>query len=166
MKDFWTEEDFPATKWEAPIKPLEYRGKWVYNWFSNFEPTPFWVDDAPFQCGDIMFKSVENFYQACKATNRSDFRDIALASISNSKKIGRKIDIRHDWEQVKYNIMWQGLNAKFLQNPLHRERLILTQGDIVEWNNWGDVIWGAKVSNGFGQNALGVMLMHLRHHIR
>jgi ribA/ribD-fused uncharacterized protein len=162
MNKTWSANDFPLKEWDKS-NSFEFKNyRWIYNWFSNFEPSPFWVDNAPFSCDDIIFKSVENYYQACKANNRNDFRDIALAPIAKSKKMGRQITVRPDWEEVKWNFMWRGLCEKFQQNKAQKEKLLLTIGDIVEWNNWNDKIWGASIKDGLGQNALGIMLMELR----
>lgn len=149
-------EDFPNRKWVKP-KTFEYKGngRWVYNWFSNFEPSTIIVDYKE-------YKSVENFYQAHKAVTLQDFEMVRKASISASKQLGKKIRIRETWEQEKFEVMFIGLRAKFTQDAMFRKRLLETKGDIVEWNNWNDTIWGASIKTGYGQNALGCMLMMLR----
>ena len=162
MDNKWCAEDFPIKKWECKYV-LQYKGRYVYNWFSNFEYTPFTIIGC-------RVKSVENWYQANKAKHHSDFLKILNAPIPMSKRLGRKVEMRDDWEQIKFNIMWEGLVAKFTQN---QDQLLKLRGwdyEIVEWNNWRDKIWGVPIeaistdSNfyGFGMNALGVMLEQIK----
>lgn len=62
-------------------------GKWVKNWFSNFEKL-----ESPFVYQGIEFWTIENFYQAMKV-DKSDIstrKKIASVSASESKKLGKK----------------------------------------------------------------------------
>lgn len=149
----WTIEDFPFKQWEL-TKKLPYRGKYVDNWFSNFAPSIIDIDGK-------RYESVENYFQACKATNESDHELIRTASISDSKKLGRKIQLMPTWELDKYNFMFKALIAKCEQYPEFLLRLD-EEDEIIEWTNWGDQIWGVDVKTKMGRNALGIQLMYLR----
>lgn len=134
--------------------------QWIRNWFSNFIPL-----DKPFEYQGMLFHTVENFYQAMKTKDIRQRRKIATVSASESKKLGRKITLRKDWEQIKVDVMRYGLRKKFCKGSSHLTKLLKTSGEIVEWNNWHDRIWGKCVCprcNKQGQNLLGELLTEIR----
>ena len=78
-----------------------------------------------------------------------------------AKRLGKRVELRPDWEDVKIDIMRQVLKSKFTQNPELKAKLIATgDAELIEGNNWNDRFWG--VCNGKGQNHLGRLLMELR----
>jgi len=135
----------------------------THYYLSNFYENPMKVDGKS-------FKSNEHFFQASKAGNTEDFEYVrASATAAQSKKRGREIKMRGDWDNVKNTIMTQGLRAKFA-DPELRQRLLDT-GDaaLIEGNNWHDVYWGrcdCSKHGGDGQNWLGRLLMQLREELR
>ena len=83
-------------------------------WLSNFAPTP--GLQLPFgyfghhETVLVPVRSVEHFFQACKATSRQQF-DLILAcgTAAAAKRAGRETELRPDWEQVKFEVMLQVL---------------------------------------------------------
>lgn len=80
-----------------------------------------------------------------------------------AKKIGRSVDLREDWEDVKIAVMIAVIRRKF--SARYRPELcqqLIDTGDaiLVEGNTWGDTFWG--VCNGKGKNNLGRILMARR----
>lgn len=145
MDNNWIEHK-PAT--------FEYKGGWIDNWFSNFAQVRLNIS------GEV-WPSVENYYQAMKSTSPAYQHQVWLASPSQAKKLGRRANIRADWDEIKTEVMMTALAAKFSQEPW-RSRLIATGTEpIIEWNNWGDRIWGVT-PDGIGENKLGLLLMKLR----
>lgn len=111
------------------------------------------------------YKSSEHAYQARKANNTSQHDFIAKAPTAASAKArGKVCSKRADWAEIKIQVMWDILVAKF-ENPMLRE-LLLDTGDaeLIEGNTWGDVFWG--VCGGVGENWLGKLLMKLRAELR
>lgn len=106
-------------------------------------------------------KSVEHYYQAAKCTNISDYLTILSASTpTEAKRLGKKIEIRRDWDQIKLIVMERLLIKKF-SDPILAEKLVNTLDyQLIEGNEWGDTFWG--VCNGVGHNYLGRMLMNIR----
>lgn len=142
-----------------PKEGLEYSGRWVRNWFSNMAPSEFELDGK-------MWKSVENYYQAMKSLDPEEQEFIRLAPINKSKMLGRDLKIREDWEEVKFEIMCKALKAKFNLEP-YKSQLLNTGDDIIiEWNNWGDKIWGVTINDMKGSNLLGVALMTIRDNLK
>ena len=93
--------------------------------------------------------------------NREEKLKIAKATKpAKAKKIGRQVNLRKDWEDIKLQVMEKALRLKF-QNPDLRKKLITTgDEELVEGNPWGDRYWG--VCNGSGKNKLGKLLMKIR----
>ena len=126
-----------------------------YRFLSNFHPSPIIVDSKTYQ-------TVEHFYQASKATDIEDHEYVRLCeSPGIAKKLGKRIQIRPDWEDIKISVMTRGLYAKFDQNKHLIEKLLATgDEELVELNYWGDKFWG--VSQGSGLNTLGKLIMEIR----
>lgn len=88
----------------------------------------------------------------------------------SAKKWGKnKIGFRQDWSQVKDNVMYKALVAKFSQHQDLRELLLDTGNYILvehtkRDNYWGD---GGDGGNGtIGKNMLGKLLVRVRNEFR
>ena len=129
-----------------------------YRFLSNFE-----LGDVIYE--GIKYPSSENAYQAAKSLNLEIRNQFVNISPNESKKLGRKIDVREDWEEVKYGIMYQIVLDKFSRNYELGDLLIET-GDkyLEETNHWKDKVWG--VFDGVGKNWLGKILMDVRTQIK
>ena len=65
----------------------------------------------------MLFKTSEAFYMAMKSTDISVRKMISLAtSGAEAKKIGRSIELRPDWEDIKFDVMLYALRYKFSMN--------------------------------------------------
>lgn len=128
----------------------EFRGK--YYFLSNFS-------DSKITINGITFLNAEAAFQSFKDIERqSEFSNL---NPSSAKRKGRNVRLRHDWEQVKDNIMYQVVRAKFEQNDDLRLKLIATNNEYLEeGNTWNDTYWG--VCRGRGKNMLGKILMKVR----
>lgn len=94
------------------------------------------------------------------STAKFNLPDLAY-NPSEAKAAGRKIDLRSDWEEVKSQIMYEIVQAKFNQNPDLKEKLLATGDEhLEEGNTWGDTTWGTV--NGIGENRLARILMKVR----
>lgn len=141
-------------------KKFKFVGGWIRNWFSNFQPSTIVI-------GGIVYRSVENYYQAMKSIHEHDWYRMAELTPAEAKKAGRKLKIREDWEEVKVSFMKKALQEKIKQHPKFKDDLIATGNEVlVEWNNWGDKIWGADYRTGSGKNLLGVLLMEIREEVK
>lgn len=114
----------------------------------------------------ICYPTVEHAFQAAKSTDDTERQKIAdCGNPSQAKKLGRRVQLRVDWEQVKLGIMRELLILKFA-NPVLREKLLATgKLEIIELNNWGDCYWGAiqlKSGQRVGENHLGKLLTEIR----
>ena len=82
---------------------------------------------------------------------------------SDAKQIGKIINLREDWEEVKVDIMKSIVTAKFTSNSTLGQKLKGTgKKQLIEWNWWNDVFWGKSIKTGKGENILGKILMEIR----
>lgn len=134
----------------------QFRGK--YYFLSNFYSSQVTWEGITYQNNEAAF-------QSAKVLDKNNRQKFANLDPSASKRKGRNVQLRYDWEKVKFDIMYQICFAKFSQNSDLREKLLLTGNEILEeGNNWGDRIWGTV--NGKGQNNLGKILMRVREELK
>lgn len=131
-----------------------FTGKYAF--LSNFYP-------YRIRYGGYYFPSSENAYQAAKVPNEKQDQEWVqhqLNTPGQSKRLGKKLPLRADWEQIKDQIMYNILLIKF-SNPHLGDMLLDTKDEeLIEGNTWGDTYWGAV--DGVGQNKLGKILMNIR----
>lgn len=129
-----------------------------YEFLSNFYP-------APLVYEGIAYRNSEAAFQAQKCKNAADRLQFKWLSPGMAKRLGRRVDLRPDWEEIKDAVMYEVCKAKFQQNPRLKDRLLAT-GDayLEEGNTWNDTYWG--VCRGVGENKLGYILMRLRDEFR
>lgn len=119
----------------------------------------------------VVFCSTEAAFQAAKTLDIEERKKIARMSPSESKKAGRKVALRSDWESVKDKVMYDVCVAKFTMNESLKERLLATgDEELVEGNEWHDNYWGNCTCDNCkdipGRNQLGKTLMKVRADIR
>lgn len=141
----------------------EFDGKYAF--LSNFFYAPFVYDG-------IIYPTNEHFFQAMKTLDQEKRKQIAEAKTPGvAKRMGRQVQLREDWEQVKYTAMRVGVERKFDAHPGLAEKLIAT-GDaiLIEGNSWHDNTWGScfcpKCAAIAGKNWLGEILMERRKELK
>ena len=129
-----------------------------YFFLSNFYESPVTFNGRTFQNNEAAFQAEKTLDETVKES----FCDLKP---NKAKYLGRKIQLRPDWETVKEETMLIIVRAKFIQNKALQEKLLAT-GDayLEEGNDWGDKIWGTV--NGEGQNLLGKILMKVRNELK
>ncbi len=131
-----------------------------YAFLSNFYNSPI----RPFD-DDILYPTVEHAFQAQKTLNISIRKEIAAQPTpGKAKAIGRNIILRSDWRDIRIQIMYRALKAKFKDTKLAQKLLSTGNEKLVEGNWWGDKYWG--VCNGEGENNLGKLLMKIREELK
>lgn len=141
-------------------KVLEFKGE--HRFLSNF------YVGQPIVVGPWTFKTGEHFYQALKTEKFSEVKEIADSQQPyQAKKLGRKVTLRDNWEEVKDRAMEIVVARKFFSDPLAMNRLMDLDGlDLVEGNTWHDNYWGSCTCLDCGpkpkMNMLGKTLMNFR----
>lgn len=132
-----------------------------YGCFSNFYPCKVEFDG-------IVYQNSEAAWQAQKTLATHKRMEFAQMTASNAKRAGRRVTLREDWEEVKYNLMVEVLRAKFTQIE-ELGKVLKSTGDatIVEnTTGWHDNLWGScscpRCDDITGQNLLGKALMQVR----
>ena len=130
-----------------------------YYFLSNFY-------SAQVEYDGIVYHNNEAAFQAQKDLTRvAEFESLGG---KDAKRLGRRVNLRADWNDVRDNIMADLIKIKF-SDPELAEKLVTNKvieannGFIQEDNNWHDTYWG--VCNGEGNNMLGKILMDTRHFI-
>lgn len=144
----------PITQFDGP-----------YLFLSNFSPSRIVIDG-------IEYPMVEHPFQALKTFDRAKRLEIAEASSpSRAKYLGRCLELRSDWEQVKVPVMLLLLRKKF--GNAHLAGRLLATGDapLIEdttRRRRPDVIWGARWDGQqwIGTNYLGRCLERVRRDLR
>jgi len=142
------------------MKITSFRGP--HRFLSNF------YTGYPITYEGIKYPTSEHAYQAAKTLDinkRQQIRDCKTPGDAKRAKPSW-LEIRPDWEEVKYQIMVDILTLKF-KHPLLREWLKNTGTVILEeGTHWHDNIWGnclcPKCETIPGQNLLGIALMKVR----
>lgn len=143
---------------EALYKPRITEFKGDTHFLSNFYP-------AEFVWNHFLWPNSEAAYQAAKSNDPRVWSEFAgQKNPAVSKRAGRQIEVRPDWEKVKVKIMREIVFAKFNQNPDLRKKLLATGSAILEeGNTWNDTFWGVcPPGSGNGENHLGKILMDVR----
>jgi len=128
--------------------------------FSNFHMTSFDLDGET-------WPSVEHYFMAQKNLEDADYqRAIRNAQWPiDAKKLGRQVELREGWDDIKYDVMFNAVRAKFEQNPNLRSILLAT-GDRDLHENCRDPWWGGGPNWKGGRDWLGQILGDVRDLLR
>ena len=138
-----------------------YRVDDEYGCFSNFSPHPVKMKGK-------VWPTSEHYFQAQKfvgTAHEEEIRRVKSPMIAARMGRDRKRPLRHDWESVKDEIMFEAVRAKFTQNEGLRKILSATgDAEIIE-HTGKDSYWGDG-GDGSGRNMLGKTLMLVREELR
>lgn len=127
--------------------------KGEHTFLSNMTPC------GPIVRDGIAYSCTESAYQAAKCANPAERILFAKLNGYEAKKLGRRIRVRPDWNEIRVDVMRDVLKQKF-SDPTLLARLKAVQEPIYEDNTWRDTFWGRY--NGIGENILGKLLMEIR----
>lgn len=117
-----------------------------------------------------IYSTVEHAFQVAKTLNDRDGELIRLTSSPGAaKRMGRSVNLREDWEEVKEEIMLFCLRKKFENKELKDKLLDTGDAILIEGNKWHDSEWGVCYCdrcNGVGKNKLGTLLMLVREELK
>lgn len=134
-----------------------YKVKDAYGAFSNFAPFPVSIMG-------IEWKTSEHYFQARKFLDVKLFQAILDADTPMMAcEIGRnpKNKPREDWDEIKYSVMKEAVEAKFTQYYELMELLKSTKNHTIIEASPYDYYWGEGKDRS-GHNKLGKILMEIR----
>lgn len=132
-----------------------------YGCFSNFAAYPFTLDGAT-------WPTTEHYFQAQKFAGTPHVEELRLvASPMVVARMGRSRarPLRHDWNEVKDDVMRRAVLAKFRTNADIRDILLSTGDEELIEKTTDDYYWGCG-TKGTGANMLGKILMEVRDQLR
>lgn len=135
-----------------------------YRFLSNFY-------ECEIEYDGLIFGSVEAAYQSQKCMRRSEKEKFTKLNPSESKKFGREIYLRPDWDKIKAGIMYELVKIKFTTHEDLREMLLATgTEELIEGNWWHDNFFGKcnclKCKKEEQRNELGKVLMRVREELK
>jgi len=137
----------------------------LHRFLSNFYRLNTSIEDT-FKDEVIYYPTVEHAYQAMKSLDLEVRKKIAgCKRPRDAKRMGRKIRIRKDWEEIKLNVMLDLLREKFSDHGFAELLLRTNNKYLFEVNDHGDRYWGVDIFLE-GENHLGQLLMQVRDELR
>ena len=112
-----------------------------YFFLSNFYEYPIYYNK-------LVFCNAEAAFQAQKVINEKDQYKFINLNASQARKLGKTVQLRKDWEEIKDNVMYEIVKRKFLTNKELQQKLLETkEKELVEGNWWHDTYWGSRFKN-------------------
>lgn len=134
----------------------------AYGFLSNFHLCDLDYEGNNYCC-------VESAFQAMKELDPDERGSYSHLYPSEAKKKGKTCNLRPDWEEVKIDVMYDILKAKFSNEDLKARLLLTGNKELIEGNRWHDNFWGNCVCKKCeaieGKNMLGMLLMRLRNEL-
>lgn len=139
------------------------------------EPIKFYSTHGPHGCfsnfskhavtfNGKVWSTSEHAYQAQKFVDEQHQELVRKAKgAGDAAKIGRDRNnpMRRDWDDIKVNVMYDVVKAKFTQHESLKEVLLSTGDAVLIEDSPTDYFWGCG-SDGTGKNMLGKVLMRIR----
>mmetsp|Transcript_20020 Transcript_20020/g.17691 ORF Transcript_20020/g.17691 Transcript_20020/m.17691 type:complete len:167 (-) Transcript_20020:63-563(-) len=139
-----------------------YGTKTRYGEFSNFYRSLITIDG-------IAYETSEHYFQCMKFYPSDEHMELVRLAKSPgiAARLGRsrKNPLRKDWEEVKDDLMYQAIYAKFTQNEELKQILQETGDKYLVEHTKKDFYW-ADGGTGEGKNMLGIQLMKLRDELK
>lgn len=127
-----------------------------YYFMSNFYPVKLIYNG-------IEYQNTEAAFQAQKCKYLPERNQFSKLNPSEAKRLGRRVELRPDWEQVKDGIMYNIVLTKFSSDEYLAYKLLKTGEEVLmEGNTWKDTYWGVDLDTMQGKNKLGLILMKVR----
>lgn len=137
---------------EVKARPVIDKFEGEYFFLSNFYMCPVEIDG-------VTYTNSEAAFHAQKCVERKN--EFVGLNPKEAKRLGRTVNLRPDWDDIRTAVMYNVCFEKFIQNPDLAKKLVATDNaELIEGNTWNDKFWG--VCNGEGENKLGKILMRIR----
>lgn len=136
-----------------------YRSNDPYGFLNNFKKAKMFIYNH-------WWNNVESAYQAMKCVKPEDFTAIWQAKTPReARDLGQTVSLVPGWNELKYDVMYDCVLAKFTQNHDLLRQLLATDDAILVENSPTDYYWGCG-ADGSGSNNLGRILMDVREKLK
>jgi ribA/ribD-fused uncharacterized protein len=138
-----------------------YRTNDPYGEFSNFALYPINIKG-------VVWPTSEHYFQSQKSEDPFIQKEILKAATPRiAADLGRAINenFRKDWDQIRDQVMYEAVYAKFTQHQVLKDLLLSTGDALLVEHTRRDNYWGDG-GDGSGQNMLGKILMRVREELR
>ena len=161
------------------LRKMDYLFFWgekdAFGFLSNFYPSTFTTDGQIFNCSEQYFmKKKQELFDPLNQKLASDIMN--ETNPKNIKNYGRQVNnfAESIWNINKYKSMYDGVYAKFSQNPELKTQLLATGEKVLVEASPYDKIWGIGFNKSdaltskakWGQNLLGKVLMEVRNKLK
>ena len=155
---------FYLTGWFSQTGPINFynRGEPYYE-FTNFYETMIEIDGKDWLTTEHYFQAQKFVGTRLVETIRMLERPRQAFDLSRDPRYSRWR--RSDWEEVKEDVMYKALQAKFTQHRELGRRLLETKDRKLVEHSPYDSYWGDG-GDGSGKNRLGLLLMRLREEMK
>jgi len=153
------------------LKQAEKHAGKFFLWATEFSNvhTTFTFIENPIIVKGIEYPGAEQYFQIQKSVNTNDqqraFEELRIATPEQAFSLGRKFQLRPDWEDIKESVMLEALEAKFTQNRRLRDLLLATGDHTLVQLKTSDGYWGTG-NDGTGRNRQAVLVMEVRKKLR
>ena len=124
--------------------------------FSNFTSHSVVIDNIKFPTAEAAIQSLKNPKDAQYVEEQMNTTNPIV-----SRNLGRKVNVRKDWKEVRVYFMKEILKAKFDQHKNIKEKLLCTGLRPIIQNSSSDSFWGIG-NDGNGENIFGKLLEEVR----
>lgn len=132
-----------------------YKTNKPYGFLNNFKKARMFIYDR-------WWNNVEAPYQSMKTTVPEEVDLIWKATTPReARDLGQKVTMHGSWDQIKIEVMYQCVLAKFTQHKDLREQLKATGNEELVEASKIDYFWGCG-DDDTGENNLGKVLMRVR----
>lgn len=142
-----------------------FRGR--YYFLSNFADIPVTFEGLTYKNAEAAFHAakIEPSYAIDPKTGATRQTFTTLPP-NKAKALGRRVNIRPDWNDIRLSIMTAIIRNKFATEPLKSQLLATGSTELIEGNTWNDQFWGVDTRSWQGENNLGKILMQVRDELR
>mmetsp|Transcript_118576 Transcript_118576/g.221561 ORF Transcript_118576/g.221561 Transcript_118576/m.221561 type:complete len:302 (+) Transcript_118576:89-994(+) len=138
---------------------------WRFRGGHFFMSNMYMADDLCIEFEGLRYASTEHAFIAAKTLDHMERQDIRdTADPKDAKRAGRQLQLREDWDDMRFEIMPLLLREKFAHPQLAQQLLETGSCPLVEGNLWHDTEWGMAIVDDQlqGDNRLGEFLMQIR----
>ncbi len=134
-----------------------------FEFLSNFYPHAVTIDGETYPTAEHAFQALKTH----EPEERNRVRETRSPYLA--KRMGKRVNLREGWNDVRFDVMELVVRAKFADPDLAARLLATGTRPLIEGNNWRDTTWGCvqTTDGGWrGRNRLGETLMKIRAELR